>query len=164
MTATATSGLSAAFERLSLHADDWSQERVMDEGLDLVRDATWSDECALYSMDPDGHATEVAWRPAERPPCGQVLPASWFPWGLAAVNPRRFVLVSDATALPSTAGAGPTLGELGISSCLHLPILERQRPIGALQLFWSEPRVAWDDERGRLLRLLGRFLLGRAGS
>jgi GAF domain-containing protein len=71
------------------------------------------------------------------------------------------VLIGDAALLASAPGAGPTVGELGARSCLHLPILERQRPIGALHLYWAEPHLAWDDRRGRLLRLLGRFLLER---
>ncbi|MHB1139261.1 MAG: GAF domain-containing protein, partial [Microthrixaceae bacterium] len=78
--------------------------------------------------------------------------------------PRRFLFVEQAGALPAAAGDPVTLGEHGISSCLHLPILERQQPIGALQLFWAEPRLVWDDEQGRILRSLGRFLLRCAAS
>lgn len=171
---TTPSGLSAAFERLSVHADEWGPERVMCEGLDLVRDASWADECRLYAID-DERVREVAARPTPiqpRDPDG--VPLDWFPWGLAPVSPRRFLLVAEADLLPSAPprptddGAArdpvPTLGELGTCSCLHLPILERQRPIGALALYWAEPRLAWDDERGRLLRLLGRFLLGRCSA
>ena len=89
------------------------------------------------------------------------VPLDWFPWGLAPVSPRRFLLVSDARTLACDPTSGATLGDIGVRSCLHLPILERQRNIGALHLYWSEPRLVWDDDRGRLLRLLGRFLLGR---
>jgi len=136
----------------------------MDEGLDLVRDASWADECHLYAIRGES-ALKVAGRPA-RPQCAidddpAGAPLSWFPWGLAPVNPSRFVLVADAAGLPSSPDGGATLGDAGTCSCLHLPILERERSIGALQLYWSEPRLAWDDERGRLLRLLGGFLLGR---
>ncbi len=159
--ATAPGGLSAAFERLSSHADEWGPERVMCEGLDLARDASWADECHLFAIRDD-HAVQVAARPS--PTADQAeppVPLTWFPWGLAPVNPRRFVLVADAAALPTNPDGLPTLGDRGVASCLHLPILERQRPVGALLLYWSEPHLAWDDERGRLLRLLGRFLLGR---
>ena len=157
-----TTGLSASFERLSLHADEWGAHRVTDEGLDLVRDASWADRCHLFAIG-DGGAELVAARPADDGPgIGHgPLPLGWFPWGLAPVNPRRFVLISDATILPSHPGGAP-LGDLGIASCLHLPILERQRPVGALHLYWHQTRLQWDDERGRLLRLLGRFLLGQA--
>jgi GAF domain-containing protein len=159
--AAATPGLSASFERLSLHADEWGAHRVLDEGLDLVRDASWADECRLFTIDDD-RALEVASRPSHQDAqdCLAPVPLSWFPWGLAPVNPRRFVLVSDAAALPSSPH-GARLGDLGIVSCLHLPILERQRAVGALHLYWHQTRLDWDDERGRLLRLLGRFLLGR---
>ena len=40
---------------------------------------------------------------------------------------------------------------------------ERGRTGGALQVFWSGPRLEWDDDRGRLLRTLGRFLLSCDG-
>lgn len=158
----ATSGLSASFERLSLHADEWGPQRVMDEGLDLVRDASWADECRLFAI-ADDVAVEVAARPVHHDPDGEdvAVPLSWFPWGLAPVNPRRFVLVADAAILPGSPAGHRSLGDLGVTSCLHLPILERQRPVGAMHLYWREPRLDWDDERGRLLRLLGRFLLGR---
>ncbi len=59
-------------------------------------------------------------------------------------------------------GSVAVLGDLGIRSCLHLPILERQRPVGALQLAWCSPHDEWDDRLGRLLRILGRSLLSRA--
>lgn len=158
---TPSRGLSAAFGRISQHADEWGPDRVLCEGLDLARDASWADECRLYAIR-DELAVEVAARPtpvAPRDPDG--LPLTWFPWGLAPVSPRRYVLVSDASILPSDPTGSTSLGDCGTSSCLHLPILERQRPVGALHLLWSEPHLAWDDERGRLLRLLGRFLLSR---
>lgn len=158
--------MTAAFERLSEHADEWGPERVLCEGLDMIRDTSWADECRLYSVRADtASAVEVASRPS---PSGvreansrEVAPADWFPWGLAPVNPRRFLLITDAATLPASPGAICTLGDAGFASCLHLPILERQRPIGALHLYWREPHVEWDDQRGRLMRLLGHFLLTR---
>lgn len=167
---TAGRGLSAAVERLSAHAADWGTERVLDEGLDLVRDSTWADVSLLHAVGADGIRV-VAGRPglgdgiAGAPgtrDLPDVLPPDWFPWGLAPVSPRRFLLVDDATRLPAAPAGLPTVGELGMRSCLHLPILERQRPVGALHLYWAEPRLAWDDDHGRLLRTLGRFLLSTA--
>jgi GAF domain-containing protein len=158
--------LSAAVERLSQHARDWPAHRLLDEGLDLVRDSTWAEISILHSVGPDGIRV-VARRPdpgesGSRVPGADIpstLPAGWFPWGLGPVNPRRFLLVEDATSLPVGPGRSPTVAALGMRSCLHLPILERQTPLGALHLYWSEPRLAWDDDHGRLLRTLGRFLL-----
>jgi len=172
-------GLSAAVERLSEHAGEWGTERLLDEGLDLVRDSTWADVCVLHAVGSHT-ATVLARRPGavghaeDLPLAGlpEEVPADWFPWGLAPVNPRRFLLVDDASPLPSaprssaptssTPRPAPTLGELGVRSCLHLPILERSRLVGALHLYWVEPRLAWDDDHGRLLRTLGRFLLDAA--
>jgi GAF domain-containing protein len=154
------SGLSAAFDRLCARSTDWGTERVVDEGLDLVRDSTWANSCALYAQR-GGTMTLVAHRPAVTHASAELVDPAWFPWGLAPVNPQRFLLIEDARSLPLAPGDGSTLGEHDVRSCLHLPILERTVPIGALHLFWVEPRLAWDDDRGRLLRSLGRFLLTR---
>lgn len=157
-------GLSAAVDRLSAHAQEWGAARVLDEGLDLLRDSTWADASMLLEVDPH-RATVLARRPGEDGPMAAVprtLPADWFPWGLAPVNPRRFLLVEDATWLRADPDSPTTLGDLGIRSCLHLPILERSVPVGAAHLYWSEPRLAWDDDQGRILRTLGRFLLSTA--
>lgn len=156
-------GLSAAFERLSIHSTEWSSERVLDEGLDLLRDCSWADASMLYSVRPDA-ALELCRRPHSPWPTPTELPTDWFPWGLAPVSPQRFLLVEDARILPIAPGSTETLGSIGISSCLHLPILERSVAVGAMHLYWTEPRLNWDDERGRLLRSLGRFLLARAGA
>lgn len=155
--------LSSAVDRLTAHAADWSTSRILDEGLDLVRDCAWADGSALHATHGDRVVT-LCRRPAVDDAPLADLPIDWFPWGLAPVNPRRFIFVENAGALPATPAGGTTLGDLHVSSCLHLPILERQQPIGALHLFWSEPRMVWDDESGRILRSLGRFLLGRAST
>lgn len=155
--------LSAAVDRLSANTDDWTLGRLLDEGLDLARDAVWADGAALYAVDENG-ATAVCRRPRATTPRPDVVAAAWFPWGLGPVNPTRFLLVQDAESLPTGPGRAPTLGELGIRSCLHLPLLDRQHPIGSLQLFWREPRLVWDDDAGRVLRSLGQYLLSRRRS
>ncbi len=164
-----TQGMSTAFERLSANADEWGAERILCEGLDLIRDTSWADECRLYSVRPDtAVAVEVAARPRPADPRlaneRAVVPTDWFPWGLAPANPRRFLLIADASKLPAMPDGDTTLADEGFASCLHLPILERQRPIGAVHLYWREPHLAWDDQRGRLMRLLGHFLLTRCAS
>ncbi len=150
--------LSSAVDRLTAHAPEWSTERVLDEGLDLVRDRSWADASALFTLRGERVVT-LCCRPAASDDQPDEQPADWFPWGLAPVSPRRFLFVEQAGLLPAAPEGRGLLGDLGISSCLHLPILERQQPIGALQLYWREPRLVWDDEQGRILRSLGRFLL-----
>lgn len=154
--------LSAAVDRLSANAESWSTARLLDEGLDLVRDAAWADGCALVRT-ADDEARTVASRPANLPVDHGPIPVEWLPWGLAPVSPQRFLLVDDATRLPVDPSGRVRLGELGIRSCAYLPLRERSTLVGALHLFWREPRLAWDDDRGRLLRNLGRFLLDQAG-
>ena len=155
--------LSTAVDRLTAHAAGWSTARILDEGLDLVRDCCWADGSALHSNR--GEQVEIlCQRPALAANRPSTMPAGWFPWGLAPVSPRRFLFVENAAALPFTHDGSTTLGDVGVSSVLHLPILERQQPIGALHLYWAEPRLVWDDDSGRILRSLGRFLLSRAGA
>lgn len=170
-------GLGSAVARLSQHEPEWGVERVLDEGMDLVRDSTWADVSVLHRIAADGISV-VARRPgapsgprllqsrltgtvAHAPGLPDSVPADWFPWGLAPVSPARFLLIDDAASLPVSPD-GPTVGGLGMTSCLHLPILERNAPIGALHLYWSSPRIGWDDDQGRLLRTLGRYLLSAA--
>jgi GAF domain-containing protein len=154
--------LSAAIDRLGAHAGDWSTHRLLDEGLDLVRDASWADSCALLRIDADTVVT-VHGRPvdavAATGPVSPAVPVDWFPWGLAPVRADRFLLVDDARLLPVSPEGGSSLADHDVRSCLHLPIRERGATVGALHVLWSEPRLAWDDDRGRLLRSLGRFLL-----
>jgi hypothetical protein len=168
-------GLSNAVERLSDNAAAWGTGRVLDEGLDLIRDSTWADVSILHLVDGSGTVQVLARRPGPGDGPGEVpmsavpdrVPEDWFPWGLAPVSPLRFLLVEDARFLPAAPARppdhAPTVGELGMCSCLHLPILERSTPVGAVHLYWAEPRLAWDDDHGRLLRTLGRFLLSTAG-
>lgn len=155
--------LSTAVDRLTAHAGGWSTQRILDEGLDLVRDCSWADGSALHANRGE-HVEVLCRRPAVGDDLDENIPTDWFPWGLAPMNPRRFIFVEQADSLPAGPDGARTLGSLGVSSCLHLPILERQQPIGALHLFWSEPRLVWDDDSGHILRSLGRFLLGRAAT
>lgn len=150
--------LSSAIDRLGEKSADWDPGRAIDEGLDIVRDYCWASSCALYDNRSD-EIELVGHRPNVEELQGLTLDRSWFPWGLAPMNPQRFVFVEDARQLPAEPSSSIGLGELGIESCLHLPILERDRPLGFIQVFWSETRLVWDDEMGRILRTLGRFLL-----
>lgn len=175
---TDLSGLSASVDRLTRHATDWSTRRLLDEGLDLVRDVSWADASALLRIrrdrvtvlhtrpiaiaDPPDPCPDHAGDAELTPPIATPLPLDWFPWGLAPIRADRFMLVDDARNLPVSPHGDRTLGSLGIRSCLHLPLRQRGRAVGAVHVFWSEPRLAWDDDRGRLLRTLGRFLLSCA--
>lgn len=174
----AASDLADALEWLSLGAEHWDAERVLREGLDLVLATTGADACQLFAVG-DELAFQVAERPGPVVSIDAGVPSTWFPWGLAAVRPRRFLFIADAAPLleapavadqsaaapsaapspapPSAAGAAGSGG-----SALHLPIIERHRVIGALHLRWRDPQPSWDDADGPSLRLLARYLLGRS--
>lgn len=153
--------LSSAIDRLGEQALHWGARRTIDEGLDIVRDYCWAGSCALYDAR-QGRIELIGHRPALDMGERLVAPPDWFPWGLAPMNPRRFMFIEDAGRLPAVPDGSVTLAERGIESCLHLPLLERDTPVGYLQVFWPETRLVWDDNIGRILRTLGRFLLEAA--
>lgn len=156
------SALSAAVDRLSTNTPHWTAERLIDEGLDLIRDYCWASSSALYRAK-GGTAELIRVRPSIFPQRDSGdIPENWFPWGLAQMNPERFIFVERAEQLPAVPSGKRSLGDLGVRSCLHLPILERSKPVGFLQVFWPETRLVWDDDIGQILRSLGRFLLSQA--
>lgn len=154
-------GLSTRVDRLTSNSSNWSPERIIDEGLDIVRDHCWAASSTLYVSD-DHHAIPVGHRPHLVDRHRTAIDLSWFPWGLSSTNAERFIFVRDAGRLPVAPGSSVILGDHDISSCAHLPIIERGRPIGYLQIHWEEPRLVWDDDSGRALRVLARYLLAVA--
>lgn len=156
-------GCSASIDRLTAMAGRWSTERLVDEGLDLVRDACWADAAALVRLRGPG-AEVLRRRPEHFGLDGwcAAAPRAWFPWGLGMVNPDRYLLVDHAAELPVAPGSPHRLGDLGVCSALLLPLREQSTVTGAIVVLWREPRLAWDDDRGCLLRNLGRFLLAQS--
>lgn len=146
-------------DRLTENADIWSPERMIDEGLDIVRDHCWAVSSALYRHDGDS-VRLVGHRPRAATTDPLEFDAEWFPWGLGGTNPERFMFIGEAGTLPYAPGSRDTLADHGITSCAHLPMLERGRPVGCLHIHWGETRLVWNDDAGRVLRVLGRFLLG----
>lgn len=155
-------GLVARVDRLTENYDIWTTGRLLDEGLDIVRDHCWAISSSLYAQNGDSVAL-IRHRPS--PPDGiEDHPhPDWFPWGLGGTNPERFLFIENAGLLPAMSGSSEQLADRGITSCAHLPILERGRPIGFLQVHWGETRLVWNDHAGRVMRTLARFLL-RVGS
>lgn len=153
--------LARAVEGLAGRAGSLDTNELLDAGVSLAAEHTGADGMVLYRNDGDRvrvvRRLRTAWSP--RP---EELPADWFPWSLGQVSPNRFLFVADCRSLPVGPGASPSLGDLGIRSCVHLPVLERNQPVGSLQLYWTEPQTAWDDAMGPTLRNLGRFLVARA--
>lgn len=84
-------------------------------------------------------------------------PADRFPWGMPSLQPRRFVLVEDASELPL--GRGVHAADLGIRSAAHLPM--GPHALGAMHIYWDRQVNAWDDELGAQLRAFGGFVVGR---
>ena len=133
---------------------------IVSDGLQLIRHQCSADQVTLSSAEQHG-VTPVGTSPVRnmlRDSCS----TDWFPWGFNVATPERFLFVQNAETLPFAQRSSQTLGELGLRSCVYLPILDRQQLIGALQLYWSAPRTEWDDSTGQILRSLGRLLLASA--
>jgi len=130
---------------------------IVSDGLRLIRQQCAADSVTLFSIH-EQVVTPLGTSPLSHSAAG-VCSTRWFPWGLHMAQPQRFLLVQQAEMLPADPITSQTLGELGVRSCVHLPIVQRQQLLGALQLFWSTPRQTWDDSNGQILRSLGRLLL-----
>ena len=160
-TGTGAVDLARAVESLAQDSVEMNTNELLDRGIQLIAEHTGADGAVVYRYDHDRvrvvRRLRSGWSP--RP---EELPPNWFPWSLGQVSPTRFLFVADSRNLPIGPGASPVLGDIGVASCVHLPVLERQTPVGALQLFWGEPLLAWDDELGPTLRNLGRFMVARA--
>ena len=153
--------LNTDVQLLAARSDELTTNEILDQGIGLITHHSGANGAVLFRHDGDVvrvvRRLRSTWSP--RP---EELPADWFPWSLGNISPTRFLFVADSRSLPTGPGAAPSLGDIGVQSCVHLPILERSQPAGALQLYWSEPLAAWDDAHGPTLRNLGRYLIGRA--
>lgn len=158
---TRANELARAVDALAQESVDLDTNELLDRGIQLVASHAQADGAVLYRYEHDRvrvvRRLRSGWSP--RP---EELPADWFPWSLGQVSPTRFLFVADGRNLPIGPGASPVLGDIGVASCVHLPVLERSQPVGALQLYWAEPLTAWNDDLGPTLRNLGRFLVARA--
>ncbi len=157
-----TQSLSTAVALFSERVPNLAPSAILRQGLDLIRQRCSADQVMLYST-LQRRVTPLGTVQSNNLPSTNQNPDSystdWFPWGLHIAPPLRFLFVQDAQMLPADPTSGHTLGQIGLRSCLHLTIRERQQPIGALHLYWSESRPNWDDSKGQILRSLGRLLL-----
>lgn len=89
------------------------------------------------------------------------VPAKWFPWSMGNLRPTEYVLVETAGALPIHPSSSQTLGELGLSSCLHVPVRGlRGELLGAACVYWSNPTDTWPEEVTPQVSELARSSLG----
>lgn len=158
-TAPPLTTLVTEIERLTENIAVWPTDRLIDEGLDIVRDHCWAVSSVLYRRSGQS-VIPVRRRPNGNDHDDHVVDPGWFPWGLGGTKPERFMFIGDAGALPLVSDSVETLADRGITSCAHLPLVERGQPVGYLQIHWGETRLVWNDDAGRILRVLGRFLLG----
>jgi len=82
-------------------------------------------------------------------------------WGLSAVRTEQFLFVRAAERL--RVDDRSTLGQLGVRSVLHLPLVEQGRRTGALDVAWCHRVEWWDDRDGPVVRNLARMLLAPTG-
>lgn len=89
------------------------------------------------------------------------LPLEWFPWGLGRIRPRAYLLVQNAGGLPSDPNHSAVLGDHGIASTLHLPLVDGATLRGALCAMWDTERDHWPSDRLETLGEIARSVLDR---
>lgn len=142
---------------------DWSAVRLAQECVTLAGELGEADQTALYSRVGSDMTCVSMSPPHLESPLAVEQATDAFPWGIPDLQASRFVLVEDASALECHVGTEdpPRLADLGFRSALHLPLSAGNRPMGALHLYWHEPRTTWDDRLGALLRAVGVLALDR---
>lgn len=73
------------------------------------------------------------------------LPLVWFPWSLGNIRPEEYVFIRNAGALPVSPSDDRTIADLGMSSVVMMPVVNRPgNPVGAVCAYWSDERSSWD--------------------
>ena len=117
----------------------------------------------LFVRRGDGMELRVAWsapgHESATDPWTDPIPFSWFPWSLGNIRPANHVFVRNAAALPLQPTGDSRVQDLGMGSCLHLPLHEGIEAIGAVCVYWVDERDDWPDEQAGRLAELGRTAL-----
>ena len=70
----------------------------------------------------------------------------WFPWSLGNIRPEQYCFIRNAGALALAPGSDRTIAEIGMSSVVHLPIMDSPTStVGAVCAYWSSERRSWDE-------------------
>ncbi len=93
------------------------------------------------------------------PPQGDPIPVEWFPWTLGNIRPANHVFVRNAALLPLRPDCDMIVRDLGMGSCLHLPLHDGFETVGAVCMYWSAERDDWPLETAHELADLGRDAL-----
>lgn len=93
------------------------------------------------------------------PSSGRALPHRWFPWSLGNLRPQNHVFVRNAADLPLRPRGRTSIGDLGMGSCLHLPLHDGVELIGAVCAYWCEARDDWPSRHAPQLTDLARDAL-----
>lgn len=146
-------------------AGGWSPVRLAQECVTLAAEISGAQQSALHVSESETMECVALYPPHLESPLAIAQDTDRFPWGIGTVMASRFILVEDAFTLPAStaSSAGTSLGELGLTSAVHLPLWAGNRMMGALHLYWDEVVTDWDDRPGALLRAIGVFTLERIG-
>ncbi|MFN8049903.1 MAG: hypothetical protein U0Q22_00510 [Acidimicrobiales bacterium] len=91
------------------------------------------------------------------------VPLGWFPWSLGNIRPSKYMFIRNAGALAVAHDSSTTIGDLGLTSALHLPVLglapgicaaatlSSAPVIGAVCAYWSDERASWSSDDRELL-------------
>lgn len=144
-------------------APGWPPVRLAQECVRLTAELTASDEVVLHARQGTQMVCSAMQPPQLTSPLATNQEAAHFPWGIDDMMASRFISVENASELPASGGspAAISLGELDLHSAVHLPLRAGNRTMGAVNLYWCQPGVAWDDRVGALVRSIGVFTLDR---
>jgi hypothetical protein len=144
-------------------APDWSPVRLAHECATLAAEVSGAAQSALYAAESETMDCVALWPPHLESPLAIAQDMDTFPWDIGPLMASRFVLVEDASTLAASipSSTGRTLGDLGFTSAVHLPLWAGNRLMGALHLYWDDHVTTWDDRSGALLRAIGVFTLDR---
>lgn len=119
------------------------------EALARTAAAFGADRVELYAVDRLQVRLIELWTPLaaglDDRPRPRAVPLAWFPWSLGNIRPEEYLFVRNAAPLPGPGDDGHTVGDLGMSSCVHVPVLRGAGTVGSLCAYWASPRSSWDD-------------------
>ncbi|HXG57465.1 MAG TPA: GAF domain-containing protein, partial [Thermoanaerobaculia bacterium] len=129
-------------------------EQMYDAALDALQDLLRADRAAVLLFDDDGVMRFKGWRGLSDAYRGAVEGHS--PWRRGETSPRP-VFISDVTSDASLAAYRSLFAVEGIRSILFVPLVERQRLVGKLVVYFDRQRDLAEGEM-RIAETIGRHV------
>lgn len=122
-----------------------SVDEVYEASLDTIGNALGARRAAILFFDPDGVIRFKAWRGVSEAYRSAV--EGHTPWPPGTRDPAP-MWVEDAERDPAVAGLLPVLRAERIRALAFVPLVYEGRLLGKFMLYWGEPRILTERERG----------------